>query len=511
MPGSTLVGPVVSGRIEPDPIRYREIIVDPTGREGQFKWLRDAIEFAKSKASFSSQWLIRLLPGTYNEDKFGTINLYPGYIHFAGAGMDRTIVERTVAVEDLDSRQSDAVFDLGLLGAPTSPGASNVTFSGMTVRHSGVRSLGSTPTAIQAANSRFLRLFDVRAEGTAVGLYNFSKDQAQAFAPLLDDATTMYAAGCRFRATQGDGLYTAQRDIVLDGCVCSVDTTGMPTQGFTLSVSGGRFWEWTRVFARGTLFHARIAGSATLGTDGAGYEGSRVINAAVRVDDTASESHATFDGNCAAVLDITADANLPNTGFAAVSLGGGQSGGGAKSQFFLNGVSARYKTITGMTAARLVAGVSIWAVASAGGVEGYLTGVDCEDLGGSPGGSFRGDLAIEDREAIGVHKMPDKVYINGGRIKSIVYPIDTPTAALMQEIGRSENTLTYQSGTVTLVAGTKAVTLPKPYPTNVLDYNVEVESPVSEYFNITAKSETGFTINSNVGGSTSTVRWVVRR
>jgi hypothetical protein len=513
MPGSTLVLPIVSGRIEADPIRYREIIVDPTGREGQFKWLRDAVEFVNTKASASSPWLVRLLPGTYNEDKYGSLFVFPGYVHFAGAGMGRTIVERTIGMPDpYQNLPGDAVFDLVNPASLTSAGASNVTFSGMTVRHTGVRTTGgsgSTPTAIQASNSRYLRLFDVRAEGTGIGLMNFSKDQIQAFAPLLSEATTMYAVGCQFRATQGDGLYTAQRDVVLDGCICSVDTTGMPTASFMFTVSGGRFWEWTRVFARGTLFHARIAGSATLGTDGSGYESQRVINAALRVDDTASESEATLDGNCTAILDITADVNLPNTGFAAISLGGGQSGG-VKSQFFLNGASARYKTITGLTAARLVSGVTTWAVGSGVGVEMFLSDVDCEDLGGT-GGTARGDLSIEDREAVGVHKMPDKVYINGGRIKSIVYPIDTPGAAQMVEIGRSENTLNFQSGTATLVAGTKAVTLPKPYPTNVLDYEVLVESPVSEYFNISAKSETGFTINSNVGGSTSTVRWVVRR
>ena len=426
--------------------------------------------------------------------------------------MDRTFIERTVAVTDIDTRQGDPVFDLGLIGSSTSPGASNVTFSNMTIRHTGIPSgTSSSPCAIQASNSRYLRMFNVRAQGTRIGVMNFSKDQVQNFAPLLDEATTMYAVGCQFRATQGDGLYTAQRDVVLDGCICSVDTTGMPPASFLLTVSGGRFWEWTRVFARGTLFHARIAGSGTMGLNGAGFEGQRAINAAVRVDDTASESQAMFDGNCEAVLDITDDVNLSGHGFAAISLGGGQFGAVAKSQFFLNGASARYKTITGMTSAAMVAGATVWAVGAAVGVEAFLTDLDVEDLGGTSPGTPRGDLAVEDREFVGVHKMPDKVYVNGGRVKSIIYPIDTPTIALSQEMGRSENTLTFQSGTATLVAGTKAVTLPKPYPTNMLDYSVQVESPTSEYFNISAKSETGFTINSNVGGSTSTVRWVVRR
>lgn len=64
-------------------------------------------------------------------------------------------------------------------------------------------------------------------------------------------------------------------------------------------------------------------------------------------------------------------------------------------------------------------------------------------------------------------------------------------------------------GQAVLSSGTVAVTFGNPEPDT--NYDIFVQAPSNEYFWITSKATTGFTINSSVGASTSTVNWFLFR
>jgi hypothetical protein len=66
-----------------------------------------------------------------------------------------------------------------------------------------------------------------------------------------------------------------------------------------------------------------------------------------------------------------------------------------------------------------------------------------------------------------------------------------------------------KSGTATLAAGTKAVTIEPDEPDS--NYQIVLTGNTAETFTWASKATTGFTINSSVGGSTASVDWLIVR
>jgi hypothetical protein len=142
-----------------------------------------------------------------------------------------------------------------------------------------------------------------------------------------------------------------------------------------------------------------------------------------------------------------------------------------------------------------------------------LYGVTITDLGGS-GGTIRNDVVIN-TSVVGTTRVMKALHQAGSKFRWEYRVVAGSPVLTHSNYGTTETSLNYQTGTATFVsAATVAVTLPLAYesaPSQVTDYRVVLEPSANETFWVTAKTNSGFTLNSSNAASTAVVNYVVLR
>lgn len=506
MPGSALVGPIVSGRAEPDPALYREIIVDPTARAGQFRWLQDAVEYARARSGATAPWQIRLLPGDYN---LGTNRIVlPNYCWLAGSGMHRTriISSTTVGTDLLDP----------LINIATT---ADVRFSDLTVLHTGpMTGVNGGPVALYGGGPADsgpygVRLVNVRLEGTYAGYYDFSGGHdiglgANDFETAERTDTTWFDLhGCEVIAHYQTAFRFMRKTIHAFGSkfICDIPaSTGDITADAPSAI---RIWDFpSRIALFGCDIRLIVRNSIKL----APSSGLQMRVGAIRDDDTGA-SDVLLKG-CRVGLDLSqGDVDQsPGSGGRILVAGINIGGSGATGHHHrIEGTLIEYITPTGgLTSCTAVGGIIVAnnsAVVQTNNLS--MEGTEIRDLGGA-GGTVRKDLII-DRQT-GAFKPPGFVHVSGSKVPSLGTTVNTYTLAEWAAVAITPNTINRQRGTATLVAGTVVVTLPVGYPTNCTDYIVIIE-PFGDLVTVT-KTATTFTVTDITNpAATNTFAWAVFR
>lgn len=488
--GLTIGAPIVS-RAAP---LYNEIIVDPRGSTGAYPSIQSAITYAKPHASASSPWTIRLLPGIYAvTTRIDATSC--SYVNIKGAGAGQTIILRSVAQDDSGTgvRPCDPVIDL--------TNSTYCSIQDLTIEHDGTLTGTAHPAGIQMSNSVGFRGINMKvlllAGYIGIECYNSALGADTDAVQMVLSACSIIVLGAT--SSGADTFYTGFADLRLYGCYFEMSTAQSGPDCFYQG-------NGSRVIAVGCEFVRRQS-------SGAGSGRSMVISPTVT--SPISKFYAvgcrfyndwTLGDLSAALADcLTFDINV-------------SAGSAADYDITLEGCSIHYESGV-LTTGRTFGGIQVGSGASGTVGTLRLNSTEIRDLAGS-GATNRRDLTIIVSASGGV-RQPKAVYINGGRIATWGYRSASGTPAVVHTaMGAHEPTADYQSGSATMNAGTPAtatVTLPVAYPnmsTNVTDYTVILEVPTNpgtENFWITGKTNTQFVINSTLNGSTTVIRWLVKR
>lgn len=520
-PGSAVTFPFVTGPVEADPAQYREIVVDPTARSGKFRYLNDACDYARARSTTTNQWAVRLLPGTYNADGLPIPTLGAGGMMLTGAGPGISIIQRTV-----NQTNSTGVGTSYLCDPVVSlVGAASPVLSGLTIRHAGSNSGivqgtgGQFPVGVSIQLATAPRLINCVIEGTACGLYDAGNSTFTTGILYDDPNQNVVVQSCQLIGHFKGGVFrTFRREWFVYGSrfLCLVPAgTVMSIGGTDFVPSAFEGWEWTNAHLYGSDFilQPQITVAPLLNAESQFCAGLGIV-------DSASGAIMTANG-CRFIVDLSGgDVNSSSLAVAAFYIAGGQPGPtNPGNTGRLAGCGYYYKTGT-VTAARAIAGAYVQDINSTTHANWnnalIFDGGEATDLGGS-GGTARADLVVGVRSLLGTATAaPKECRVNGARFKSFAYSQLSGGGSPQPEhdrFGTQHDTINYQRGTIALSNGTAAVTLPIAYPSlfSFADYTVYVEPIANETFWITAKTNTGFTINSSNGASVSTVRWTAQR
>lgn len=446
-------------------------------------YLTEAINVAKANASAASPYIIRLLPGLYVISD--TINATSSqYTSFVGAGIGKTIVQLSTTgsyITTSGTNTVNPVLDLS--------GSNQCRLQDLTLQHSGTT---GTPAALAANDSVGLQCWNVRLESTRTGL----EMENSTLPTPTEDQISVFCA-CAFIVPNAvtaasDAIYLDKADILLLGCNGYLGTTIGGPDVFSIGAS--------RIKIIGGQYVRRHTSGTSTSTAGAvirSHAAATIHAVGVRfyLDYSAGDiNSATNDSAC---IDF-------RTIFAAA----------ADWLATFDGCLIEYESGT-LTQARTFCGIRVGAVnttATQGTLR--LIGTTIRDIAGS-GGTNRKDIVIEAASSGGL-KIIKSIAVSGSRINSWGYrstsgsPSPTHSNYVTQEIGSN-----FQTGTITFAtAATAAGTLSPTFPslgTDVTDYTVTLEPSANETFWVTAKTASGFTLNSSNAASTAAVRYVVER
>jgi hypothetical protein len=181
----------------------------------------------------------------------------------------------------------------------------------------------------------------------------------------------------------------------------------------------------------------------------------------------------------------------------------------------LVGCRVEYESGT-ITGGRFIGGLSIDTPGTNGTLGNTrLVGTAFRDLGGT-GATTRADVQVLGTVSSGT-KISKDLFQQGSQIRSMNFRAVIGTPVITGNYGKTENTINFQTSTATFAtAATVAVTLPIAFPVfganTITDYAVDIEQPNgTEIYWVTAKTSTGFTLNSSNVASTATVRWSIVR
>jgi hypothetical protein len=464
-----------------------------TGSASIYSTLQAAMTYAGTQASAANPWTVKMLPGVYSMSAvLNCANL--SYVTLQGSGIENTLLLRSTALTDSGGsiRLLDPVVDFS--------GSTRCAIADMTIEHDGTMGANAHPCGLVISNSTGFRATNLRILSSYVGV------EAQNTVPPSggNDATQNTFTGCKIVVVNaGDGnadtFYTTKCDIHFYNCYMEMSATA---NGPDCLFAGAN----ERIVIIGCEFVRRQTGGAagigrvmvtqpvSSGNATKIYAvGSRFYN------DWSAGDINSATGDCT-VIDIT-------------------GAGTADTDISFDGCKIDYES-GALTSARTLCGLQV----GQGGGSGTaftvrLNGTEIRDLGGS-GATNRKDIMILVSASGGV-KQPKAIYVTGGKVSSWGYRSNfgTPAVSHTSMVVR-EPTANYQTGSATLNAGTPAtvaVTLPVAYPTMstaVADYNVILEFPTNpgtESFWVSGKTNTGFTINSTLNGSTTVIRWTVLR
>jgi hypothetical protein len=492
--GASFVGPVVTG-VAPT---YNEIIVDPNGQIGGYTTIQAAINYALPLSSASDPWTIRLLPGIYEQT--AVLNAAGAqYLTFIGAGADATIINRATALDDSDTTYASITRDPVL----KLTGSVGCQVMNLTIRHQGtpVSSPSRRPTALSINDATGFRAFNAKFLSSYTGVSANSNTLPATYTEAVENIFH----NCDIKVVQlgGSGLSAADTFWVINQYAALLNC-------FTTMES-----EWigpdTIRFDSGTLrvvggYHSRIyTGSQT-------QPNNTTSGSAVNVAQTATTPHLLAEGahfHLDIASTVTVSGSLVDIGTIIV--------GTPAFDFDLNFSGCLITYSTGTVTNRTIAGIITSAPTSGDAINGTirLNGTQIRDVGGS-GGTNRKDIMVTAGFLTGTNRIIKAIYQTGSRIASVGHRVTAGAPTMTGTYGSTEPTVNRQTGTATFAtAATVAVTLPVPFATlgavNVTDYSVQIEAAVNETFWITAKTSTGFTINSSNGASTATVRYTVTR
>jgi len=496
--GVSFVGPVVTG-VAPT---YNEIIVDPNGAIGGYTTIQAAINYALPLSSASDPWTIRLLPGIYEQT--AVLNAAGAqYLTFIGAGADATIINRAAALDNSDSTYGSITRDPVL----KLTGSVGCQVMNLTIRHQGTPTTAPTartPTALSINEATGFRAFNAKLLSTYTGVSANS-----AAVPTYSEGIENIFHNCDLKVvgpassslSAADTLWVINQYATLLNCFTTMESDwagpdDLRFDGGHLKVIGG--------------YHSRI------------YTGSQTIpnnsgsGCALNITPSTTASFVRFTAEGARFnLEFTGSPTGFGNATSVAALATFQTG--ADYELTLTGCAVTYST-PAIGTARAVAGLMI-NFPNTNGTLGTtrLVGTTFRDLGGS-GGSARADVVIG-ATASGGNKIAKALYQSGSRIASIAYSIPNLGGAptITGTYGTTENNINRQTGTATFAtAATVAVTMPVSMgalgANQVTDYSVDIEQPNgTEVYWVTAKTSTGFTLNSSNAASTATVRYTVTR
>lgn len=428
-----------------------------------FPSLQRCVDFVVANGvSASKPATINLPPGIYSVDN--TV-VAASNICINGSGKDRTFLVTAAETFIID-------------GASTS----NLIISNLTVIHNGATTSGR---AISVSNASGCRIESVRVitTGQATGILKGDTSL------VAGDTNDLYLRDVDIDGTGFDNLKLSNTNLHAYACRL-VHKSGVDGND-NIAVSVGTF-----------IFEGcEIQEVAALTLSG----GSRPF----RVTASNGQNTIHFIGS-KVLLDISAgDINSSTLTLAAIDIANGVQAG-HDYDLYIEGSTIEYKS-SAITSAAFFGGVWLGRPTT-DSTKGRcrIIGSQIRDIGGS-GSTVRKDVGIAATDAGGV-KIMQSFTQTGSRLSWAHVTTGAP-AIVESRYGVTENTQNLQRGVATFAtAATVAVTLPVAFSdTAIIDYNVALEPSINETFWVTAKTNTGFTMNSSNATSTATVRYLVTR
>lgn len=485
------------------------VVVGP-GEAGD---LTQILTYISGVATQTNPFTLRLLPGTYT---VGSVLSIPSWCSVIGAGKKATVITRTISLADIaiGTENQDPVVRVDA--------TQGVHLTHLSIIHSGTYTFGggSHPCALATAGARDLIMEDIRAEGTWIGM---NDSTATGFLKPIPDGTwgdetyQIKARNCEFVGHRNMGLYKLYRhDAIFSGCTFLADIPSGVDFSSESSVipTGISVWEYSQVHMSACDCIVRSKSSLNTG-------GSALYGGGLTLQDSSVSDDAVYAEGCRFIVDIGltgGDINATNL-FLCGAVVGNQASAGAgdnarHNTFFGKGCQFIYRSGAGITSGN-IGGIFLWNTGSntdSGTVK--LEACEARDLSGS-GGTIRADAIIGCSFQINLRE-PLVFSMIGCNFQTWSYFVlaGSPTPTHSQFL-RSSNNLNRQVGSSTFAAAaTASGTLPLSYPsqgTAVSDYIVSLEPSASETFWVTAKTNTGFTLNSSNGASVATVQWSIFR
>lgn len=484
---------------------------------GNVKRLRAACEGLAGVGTAANPVTIQLAAGVYTLDRPLVV---PNYCTLRGSGMNSTIIQRT-----------SSLINTNFSGAGTAPCdpvlsmhlSQNVRLSHLSVVHSGTCDTGlsastSNPTAIFIGASRNLSMSFVKAEGNWAGVYDktdSARDASDDNKPIPSDtigqADFQYRFdNCVFIGHSADGLrQVARREVFATDCEIVCDVRSTDALQSTAMPSAMNHWEYAVGYYKNCRFLIQLAQTLTFTAN------STEAAAAFLIKDTAITDTIAYCDNCTFHLDLSeGDINSANCGGCCVYVGGNNPGSSTlypSNVFKADNCRFIYETGT-ITSAPMICG--IYAENQSGtSLSGdvYLNSCTFEDLAGS-GGTRRRDVVIPGRLG---NAFIRRVEVRNCNIQDYEYRNITGSPVYTHANFLTEpNTMNRQAGSVTFAtAATAAATLALNYTASagINDYWVGLEPSANETFWVSAKTNSGFTVNSSNATSTAVIKYVVRR
>lgn len=484
---------------------------------GNVKRLRAACEGLAGVGTAANPVTIQLAAGVYTLDRPLVV---PNYCILRGSGIDSTIIQRTSSLKNTSFVAVATLFCDPVLSMHQSQ---NVRLAHLSVIHSGTSdaansSTSSTPIAIFTGASRNLSMSFVRAEGSWVGVYDKTdgaRDASDNNKPIPSDtigqSDFQYRFdNCIFIGHSLEGFrQLARREAFFTSCefICDIRSTDtLSTDGMPAAMN---HWEYAVGYYKNCRFLMQTA--QTLVYSAQSTEGA----ASFLIKDTAITDTIAYCDNCTFHLDLSeGDINSANCGGTCVYVGGNNPGGSTlypSNVFKADNCRFIYGTGT-ITSAPYICGIyaeNQSGTSLAGDV--YLNSCTFEDIEGS-GGTRRRDVVIPGRLG---NAFIRKVELRNCNAQDYDYRAITGSPVWTHANFMTEpNTMNRQFGSVTFAsAATAAATLALNYTASagITDYWVGLEPSANETFWVSAKTNSGFTVNSSNATSAATIKYVVRR
>lgn len=483
----------------------RELYV--TGDPGS---LRAACAEAAANATSSNPYIIRVAPCTITLTAPLTL---PSFTTLIGASREATVIQRTVAttnttyggtfadpVIECTSRQSVGIQNLTLLHT----GTTDATLSAGT----------ANPVALMSGACKRLKLVNVRLEGSWAGWYDKTDSVDGSFSKPIpankigdEDFSYRVDGSIIVGHSVGGAHQLARHELFFTGCTFLVDISSTDIQSTSNMPSALLHWEFAVGHYKSCHFIARTKQTMTVSSL------TEVFAAFAIRDNAIADTIAECDG-CTFYIDLgDGDVNSASSGASSVYVNGNNTAGTLYpgNVFRANGCRFMYET-GAITSAPFITGLYIESQSGVNAaVDAYLRNCTFEDIAGS-GGTQRTDLVIGGRLG---NVQPRKVELIGIDALDWAYRSITGTPIFTHSsFCKTPNNINFQQSSAAFsTAATAAVSLPLGYSASagVTDYNVALEPSANETFWVSAKTNTGFTLNSSNATSTATIRYVVTR
>jgi hypothetical protein len=444
---------------------------------------------AVANSTVANPWTVRFMAGIHDLSATLSVASAQG-VRIVGDGKHNTIIRRTVSVANSvpGGRGTDPVIDF------TSSIACGL--QDVTVQHTAAQAGVGSSAGIVINEAIGFRAINCRIEATYIGI-----DAENATYPATnDDDNENRFTDCDIvvlgnsASSASDTLYISKQDIRL------INTNTLMEH--TISGADTFFVNAARLVILGGEHIRRFLGTGgngrclVISPSTANLSRTYALGARFYLDATT----ATFNSGTPDVMAINVSTSTSNTG---------------DWELDLVGCRVEYESGT-ITGGRFIGGLSIDTPGTNGTLGNTrLVGTAFRDLGGT-GATTRADVQVLGTVSSGT-KISKDLFQQGSQIRSMNFRAVIGTPVITGNYGKTENTINFQTSTATFAtAATVAVTLPIAFPVfganTITDYAVDIEQPNgTEIYWVTAKTSTGFTLNSSNVASTATVRWSIVR